>query len=156
MRGNRRKTQSGAALIEFALSFTLLAMLGIGALSFGLAVQTSEVLADAANAGALYGANSTYDSVSTTTGYTWPPFVGIQAVVLQSAAGVPGLAAPTVSYWCTCSYGGAIVACSSACGSDQPLSYITVKVSATFPSFFPYFGLPATFTINSISTMPVE
>ena len=155
MRRDRSKTQSGQALVEFALSFASLAILGIGALSFGLAVQTSEVLADAANAGALYGANSTYDSVSTTTGYTWPNFVGIQAVVLQSASGVRGLnTTPTVSYWCTCN--GAVVACSYNCSGDQPLAYVTVIVSASYPNFFHYGGLPATFTIQSSSTMPVE
>jgi Flp pilus assembly protein TadG len=146
MNRNRRRTQSGSALIEFSLSFSLIAMLGIAAVSFGMAVQASVVVADAANAGAAYGANSTYNSVSTTA---------IQQVALSSGTGVKNLTA-TAIIWCTCSPGGSVVSCSSACGTDQPLAYVQVTTSASFPNFFHYGGLPATFTITSICTMPVD
>jgi Flp pilus assembly protein TadG len=146
MRRNRSKTQSGQALIEFALSFASLAVLGIAAVSFGMAVQNSEVVADAAYAGAAYGANSTYNSVNTAT---------MQQVALNSAAGVRNLTA-TATYWCTCTAGGALVSCSSACGTDQPMYYVQVTVSATYPNFFHYGSLPATFTIQSSCIMPVD
>ncbi len=65
MMSARRKTQRGSALIEFALSASLIVMLAVGAISFGLAVQNSIVVADAANAGALYGANSLSNATNT-------------------------------------------------------------------------------------------
>jgi len=146
MTRRRSKTQSGSALIEFALAFTTVALLGIGAVTFGFAVRNSIVVADAAYAGASYGANSTYNSVNTAT---------MQQVALSSGAGVTNMTA-TATYWCTCSAGGSAVSCSSACGSDQPSYYVQVATSATYPNFFPYGGLPASFTIKSICVMPVD
>jgi Flp pilus assembly protein TadG len=146
MRQNRRKTQSGSALIEFSLSFSFIAMLGMAAVSYGMAVQTSVVVADAANAGAVYGANSTYNSVSTTA---------IQQVAVNSAPSVQNLTATAV-FWCTCSPGGSQVSCSSACGSDQPSYFVQVTVSTTYPNFFHYGSLPASFTIKSVCNMPVD
>jgi Flp pilus assembly protein TadG len=146
MRQNRRKTQSGSALIEFALYFSLMAMLGMAAVSFGMAVQNGVVVADAAYAGAAYGANSTYNASNTTA---------IQQVAVNAGPGVPNLTA-TATVWCTCSAGGSTVSCSSSCSGDQPLYYVQVKASATYPNFFHYGGLPATFTIQSTCTMPVD
>jgi Flp pilus assembly protein TadG len=146
MRTRRRKTQSGSALIEFSLSFSLLAMLGIAAVSFGMAVQTSVVVADAAYAGASYGANSTANSINTAT---------MQSVAVNSGSIVQNLTA-TATYWCTCSPGGSTVSCSSACGTDQPMYYVQVTASATYPNFFHYGGLPANFTVQSTCIMPVD
>jgi len=143
MRRNRSKTQSGSALIEFSLSFSVIAMLGMAAASFGMAIQASIVVADAANAGAVYGANSTYNSVSA---------AAVQQVALNAGAGVPNLTA-TVTFWCSCSLGGTTVSCSSACGTDQPMYFVQVKTSATYPNFFHYGTLPATFTLTSICNM---
>ena len=146
MRQKRRATESGSALIEFALSATGLLMLGLGAVSFGLAVRNSEVVADAACAGASYGANSTYNAANTAT---------IQQIAVNSDRTVPNLTA-TATYWCTCSAGGSVVSCSSACGNDQPMYYVQVIASAIYPNFFHYGGLPANFTLQSICTMPVN
>jgi Flp pilus assembly protein TadG len=146
MRRNRRKTQSGSVLIEFSLSFSMIAMLGMAAVSFGMAIQASLVVADAANAGAVYGANSTYNSVSA---------AAIQQVALNAGAGVPNLTA-TVSFWCTCSLGGTTVSCSSACSGDQPMYFVQVKTTGTFPNFFHYGSLPATFTMTSICNMMAD
>jgi Flp pilus assembly protein TadG len=146
MRQNRRKTQSGSALIEFALSFASLVMLGIGAVSFGLAVRNGVVVANAASAGAAYGANSTYNAVNTAT---------MQQVALNTDSTIQNLTA-TAIYWCTCSPGGSVVSCSSACGTDQPMYYVQVTASATYSNFFHYGGLPATLTIKSACIMPVD
>jgi len=146
VRLSRRKTQSGSALIEFALSFTLLVMLGVAAVSFGLAVQNSIIVADAANAGALYGANSTYGATDVT---------GMQQTAIAAGAGVKNLTA-TASYWCKCSAIGTAVGCSTNCGTDQPLYFVQVTASATYNNFFSFMGLPATFTLQSSSVMQAQ
>ena len=107
-------------------------MLGIGAVSFGLAVQNSIIVADAANAGGLFGANSTYDITYTS---------GMQQVATAAGAQVPNFTS-TATYFCACTAGGAAVSCTSACGSDQPLYYVEVVTGGSFANFFSY-GRPA-------------
>jgi Flp pilus assembly protein TadG len=146
MRQSKRQTQRGAALIEFALSATLLVMLAVGAVSFGLAIQSSIVVADAAYAGASYGANSVSNATNT---------AGMQQAALAAGAGVKNITA-TASYWCTCS-GGALVSCPTDCGSNADLKFfVQVTASATYNNFFKYAGMPATFTLQSTSVLPVE
>ena len=121
-------------------------MLGIGAVSFGLAIQNKIMIADAAYAGAMYGANSLKNAIDTT---------GMQQTALNAAAGVKNVAA-TASYWCTCS-GGALTSCATDCGSSADLKFfVQVTVSATYSNFFQFAGLPSTFTLQSTSVMPVE
>lgn len=142
----RRKNQTGSVLIEFALGFTSLVMLGVTALSFGLAVQRSIMVADAANAGALYGANTSYAATD---------IAGMAQVVMNAGAGVPNLTA-AASYWCKCTPTGSVVDCTSSCGTDQPLYYVQVTASATYANFFQYLGLPGTFTLKSVSIMQAQ
>jgi Flp pilus assembly protein TadG len=142
----RRKGQSGSALIEFAFAFTTMVMLGIGAVSFGMAVQNSIIVADAANAGALFGANDTFNSTYTS---------GMQNVAGFAGAQVPNFTA-VATYFCACTAGGSSVSCSSACGSDQPLYYVKVTTTGSFANFFNYAGLPSTFNLQSATIMPVQ
>ena len=142
----RKKTQSGSALVEFALSATLLVMLGVAAVSFGLAVQQSIVVADASNAGAQVGANGTF----------WIGYIGgMQDVATEAGKGVSNLSV-SASNFCECTAGGSVVSCSSACGTDQPLYYVKVTTKATVANFFSYLGLPSTFTLQSQTILPVQ
>jgi Flp pilus assembly protein TadG len=146
MRAARRRTQSGSALIEFALAFTVMTMLGVGAVSFGLAVQNGIIVADAANSGTLFGANSTLNSTNTTQ---------MQTVAGYAGAGAPSFTS-TATYFCACTAGGTGVSCTSACGSDQPLYYVKVATSASFANFFNFAGLPSTLTLKGATIMPVQ
>jgi Flp pilus assembly protein TadG len=146
MRAPRRRTQSGSALIEFALAFTIMTMLGVGAVSFGLAVQNGIIVADAANSGTLFGANSTFNGTDTTD---------MQTVAGYAGAGVPNFTS-TATYFCACTAGGTSVSCTSACGSDQPLYYVKVVTSGSFANFLNLAGLPSTFTLNGATIMPVQ
>jgi len=146
MKHGRKKSQAGSALVEFALASTLIIMLGLGAVSFGLAVQSSIMVADAANAGALYGANNTLNATNTTA---------MNSAAIMSGAGVKNLTS-TANYWCTCTASRASVACTSACGSDQPFYWVQVTTTATFNNFFNYMGLPSAFTLQSSSIMLVQ
>jgi len=142
----RRKTQSGSALIEFALAFTLMAMLALGAVSFGIAVQNSIIVVDTANEGALFGANNTYNATY---------ILGMQQIAGLGATGVQNFTATATSF-CECTAGGSVVSCSSACGTDQPLYYVQVNTSATTNNVFTYLGLPKTFSLNGAVVMPVQ
>ena len=142
----RKETQSGSALVEFALAATMLVMLAVGSISFGLAVQTGIIVADAANAGALAGANSTYWATDTNDVHTVTVEAGLNTQNFTS----------TVSYFCACTAGGAVVDCTSACGSDQPLYYVKVTASSTLNNFFHYAGLPSTFSLQGATIMPVQ
>ncbi len=142
----RKRTQAGSALIEFALSATLVVMLAVGSVSFGLAVQKGIIVADAASAGASFGANGTF----------WVTYTsGMQDVASAASTGVNNFTS-SASYFCECTAGGSVVSCTSSCSSDQPLYYAKVSTSATFNNFFSYFGLPSTFTLQSTSVMPVQ
>src|SRR5450432_1468371 len=94
----RRKSQRGSALIELGLLFSLLMLLLLGVIDFGLVIQQAMVVNEAAYAGAQYGAMS-----GNSTNYAT-----MQTIATNSAKGISGFTA-TATKWCACSAGGASV-----------------------------------------------
>jgi Flp pilus assembly protein TadG len=141
-----RKSQSGSALIEFALLFTIIMLLLLGVIDFALVIHQSMVVSEAAYAGAQYGA---YSGNATNTAM-------MQTVATNSATGIAGFAA-TATNWCACSAGGTSVSCSSTCPSyGTPVMYVKVVTSATASLLFQYAGIPLTVPLAATCVLRVQ
>ena len=100
----RFQSQTGASLVELAFVIPFLVLLALGAIDFGRAYYLSIEVANAARAGAQYGAaNGNLTNLS-----------GMQTAANQDAFDVPGGVAPVAVWGCECSDGSsAVELCSS-------------------------------------------
>ena len=64
--GQRRRRETGAALIELAIALPVLAVLLVGTIDFGRVFRLTMIVQNAARAGALYGAQSSANAANTT------------------------------------------------------------------------------------------
>jgi Flp pilus assembly protein TadG len=151
------KSQAGAALVEFAITIPLLLLLLVGLIEIGRLTYFAIEVANAARAGAQYGAlaypntnrskmevaaqndgRNSIANLETTAQYVcacWNPALGSMTP-----------AAPTVA------------ACSVACSTGGHIvSYAQVRVSGTMYSLFNYraLGLPDRWTVTRVATMRV-
>jgi len=136
--------QGGQSLVELALVLPLLLLLLVGVLEIGRFAYYDILVANAARAGAQYGAQS-LTAAADVDG-------------IQTAAQNDGLSTlkVTPSLLCGCS-AGALGTCPSSSVCANPLVYIQVKAEATdFKSLFSYPGLPAKMTLTSTVTMRVS
>src|SRR5579862_996314 len=103
----RRAGQGGNALIEFALCSVLLLLITVGVTDFSRLFAVADTTANAAAAGAQYGALSPSH---------WSDFTGIQTAALNDAGNGTGITA-TASNTCYCTVGGTPTTCPASCGS---------------------------------------
>jgi Flp pilus assembly protein TadG len=146
------QSSSGSSLIEFAFAAPVLAFLLIGMIEIGRYEYFSILAANAARAGAQYGAQNlltAYDNA------------GITNAAVQDGA--------SLSNWTTsggkiivnqlCATGGsAPTTCSTPWGSSPPqdtIYYVQVQVSGVFTSLLNYPGIPNQLPISGSSTMRV-
>ncbi len=121
-------------MLEFALLVPLTMVMFFGTMDFSRVFYAAIELANAAQAGALYGAQSvTY--VSDTA--------GIKQAAAFEAQDLSGMTAATSNY-CQCP-GGAIVGCTTGTctGYGVPQVYVSVTTSYTFQTLFGYAVLPS-------------
>jgi Flp pilus assembly protein TadG len=146
-RKSRRATQSGQALLEVALVTPLLLLLAVGIIEIGRYAHYCILVADAARAGAQYGAQNLATAADTT---------GIRAAAENDGQNLAALQV-TVQHECGCtgsSIGGACPA--TACASpNHPLVYVKVTVTGTFNSLFKYPGIPQSIDCDSTELMRV-
>jgi Flp pilus assembly protein TadG len=138
--------ESGQSLVELALILPVLLLLLVGVIEIGRFAFYSILVANAARAGAQYGAQSLITSAD---------FTGITA-----AAQNDGLASLNVTPQLSCGCNGtALNVCSTITPTcvlpDHPLVYIQVTASGTFQSLFHYAGLPGSITLTSTEKMRV-
>lgn len=135
-------------MIEFALVAPILSLLLMGTIEIGRFTYFSILAANAARAGAQYGAQNV-----TTAGDT----AGItNAATLdgQSLSNWSGGITPTV----LCSVSGAAPAACSSSGSGPPTNtiyYVRVQVTGTFNTLLHYPLLPAHLPVSGSATMRV-
>jgi Flp pilus assembly protein TadG len=153
---NRRVSHShltgdtGQGLIELALTLPLLMLILLGAAEFARFAWASIETANAARAGAQYGAQ---------TDITANDNAGMQTAALNDGVNLSGLTA-TPSHSCACSTApSTTLACLTALGAcTSPaivLEYVQVNTSSTIHPLFHWPGLPATFTANGSALMQV-
>jgi Flp pilus assembly protein TadG len=153
-RFNRRVSRSrltgdtGQGLIELALTLPLLILILLGGAEFARFAWASIETANAARAGAQYGAQ---------TNITANDDAGMQAAALNDGVNLSGLAA-TSGHSCACSTApSTTIACLNALPSCAAtvLETVQVNTSSTITPLYHWPGLPTTFTANGSAIMQV-
>jgi hypothetical protein len=142
-RGGSR--QAGQTVLEMALMLPLLLLLLVGVIEIGRYAYFDILIANAARAGAQYGAQSVIHAADLTG--------------IRNAAHDDGLAAMTITpaQQCSCSPTGTPVDCGGGgIGCAQPLVYVKVQATDTYNSLFSYPGIPRSMTLSSTVTMRVS
>jgi Flp pilus assembly protein TadG len=148
---HRRLTgDAGQGLIELALTLPLLILILLGGAEFARFAWASIETANAARAGAQYGAQ---------TDITASDDAGMQTAALNDGVNLTGLTA-TSSHSCACSTAPtASLVCTAALSSCASpaivLEYVQVNTSSTIRPLYHWPGLPATFTPNGSALMQV-
>jgi Flp pilus assembly protein TadG len=145
----RARKQRGQAMIELAIALPILLLLTIGVIEFGRVAYYSIEVSDAARAGAQYGSQSLADAANT---------ANITQAALNDA---PDIAAtltvnPPPGQSCVCPGSGSVAGACPAAGCPYPLVYLTVTTSYTLNTLFQYPGIPTSFNLTGVSTMPVQ
>ena len=145
-----RVRECGQSLVELAFVIPLLLLLLVGTIEIGRFAFYSIVVANAARAGAQYGAQSLATASDTT---------GISTAGTNDAPGITAPNSLTVSSTqrCGCSAGalgpcGALAICVKP---EHPLVYVQVTAVGSFSSLFNYPGIPGTFSVTSVQEMRV-
>jgi len=135
--------ESGQALIELALSLSLMLLLMLGAVEFGHVAYAAIEVSNAAAAGSAYGSQA--------SGYAGDT-QGI-ANAAQNDANFSGLTSFTATsfYTCSCSDGTASTCTIGDCPNSHIEVSVTVNTSASFKPLVHVPGLPSTITLRGQS-----
>ena len=142
------RSQSGQSLVELALLTPLLLLLLIGTVEMGRYAYIDILVANAARAGAAYGAESLPQSVDT---------AGIQAAANNDFQnnGITATLNVTSSVSCGCDSSGtftAAVSCTGVgagtCVTGHWVVVVSVTASGTFTSMFKFPGIPGSLTMS--------
>jgi Flp pilus assembly protein TadG len=138
------RSESGTALVEFALLVPVMAFLLVGVIDVGRYAYYAMVAANAARAGAQYGAENTQTVLDA---------AGMQTAALTDGQNLPNLTA-TGSHICL------LDTTQTACpttGTRQSnwVYYAVVDTSGQFHPLFSYPGIPNPLTISGRSIMRV-
>lgn len=134
-------------MLELCLVLPVLLMLTLGVIEFGRAACFDIEVADAARAGALYGAQSLADAIDQG---------GIRQAALNNEQDVDSANVTiTPSFSCACPGSGTSGGCPQT-GCSYPQVYVTVEVQYRLATLFQYPGIPDPIILTTISTMPVR
>jgi len=139
------RQSSGQALVEAALTLTVLCLLLLGAVEFGKVAYASIEVTRAAKAGVQYGDASTTTATDAT---------GIANAAAQEAADLPNLTT-TSSVSCVCANGAASTCSNTDCSGSAILEVLTVHTTATFDPGIHLPGLPSTYTLHGLAVQQV-
>ena len=137
------RSESGASLVEFALLLPVIVVLLIGLIEVGRYTYFAILAANAARAGAQYGAQNTQKALDTPG--------------MRSAAELDG---QSLSQWSVsanhlCSVnGGTLGGCSNPPATGT-IYYVSVQVNGTFPSLLHFAGIPNNVPVSGNSVMRV-
>ncbi len=140
------RSDSGTAMVEFAILAPVFVLLLIGLIEVGRFAYFGILAANAARAGVQYGAQST----STATQVN-----AIKAAALQDGQNLSNWnVTPTV----LCAVNGATPTAAACSGAGVPVNtiyYVQVQVSGQFSSLLNYPGIPHSPTISGSAIMRV-
>jgi Flp pilus assembly protein TadG len=143
----RRSTRGGAA-VELAIVLPILTLLVIGVADYGRVFFTSITVANAARAGAEYGAQSPAASVDT---------AGMRIVAQQDGNEIGAIDFSTTPPRTYCECAGASHGCTTLCtGGAAPDVFIEVTARKVVTMLFSYPGLPGSVTINRSATFRMQ
>ena len=155
--GNRRShSQSGQTLLEVALLLPLLLVLLLGVIDMGRYAYISILVANAARAGADYGAQNLAQSVDT---------AGIKTAAdndYQNNGEAVNTLTVNSSVSCGCDNAGTFTAAPSCtgtgagtCAAGHWVVIVSVTASGTFNTLFNYPGIPKTSAMSRTSKVRV-
>ena len=147
IRMSRVSRTRGQSVLEFALLLPVMLLLMVGIIEVGRFAYYSILVANAARAGAQYGAQGLATAADTP---------GIQAAAENDGQNLAQLTV-TASQQCGCNGASLSGTCpATGCSTpNHPLVYVQVQASGTFNSLFNYPGLPPSFTVSSTEKMRV-
>jgi Flp pilus assembly protein TadG len=146
-RPRHERRERGQSLVELALILPILLLLLVGIIEIGRFAYYSILVANAARAGAQYGAQTLITSADAN---------GIETAAANDGQNVPALNV-TTKQTCGCS-GTRLSGTCPATGCALPnhaLVYVEVTASGTFASLFNYPGLPNSINLSSTEKMRV-
>lgn len=175
---NSLDNDAGSAFVETALVLPLLLLIVMGAAELGRIAYAAVEVANAARAGAAYGAQSTLTASETGTIASGLNDQIAVAAVADAADFTAGTVQATASNSCVCqttnSITGAVtssapISCTSSTAAaanycqasattgvtNTIIQYVQVNTDATVKSMFKYPGLPTSYTLNGSATMRV-
>lgn len=141
-----RRSEVGTAAVEFAVALPVLVLLAIGATDYGRVYFAAIAVANAASAGAQYGAQKVITANDT-------------ASINQAARNDGADSAPitvTSRQFCRCD-AGEINCAVGDCGVYGPYKlYVEVTASKTVDLLFRYPGLPTAIALTRVATFRVQ
>ena len=138
--------EPGAAMAELAVAFPFLLLLAIGAIDYGRIHSTTIAVANAARAGAQYGAQSAGTS-------------GDNLGMISAAQNDAGDATLSVTpgRFCKCPDGSSPNCSTGSCGAfGAPEVYVTTAVTEVANLLIRYPGLASTVTITRTAILRVQ
>jgi len=141
------RADSGTSLLEMAVLTPFLLILLMGVIELGRFSYYSILVANAARAGAQYGAQNLGTAADTT---------GIKNAASQDGQSLSSLTI-TSAQQCGCTGSTLSSTCpaTSCTPPNHPLVYVQVTASATINSLFNYPGLPKSISLSSTNTTRV-
>lgn len=151
MRHKTALADRGQALVELALLVPFLVLLLIGALQAGIIAYAAIEVGNAAEAGALYGAQNRANASNTT---------GITQAAQNDASGLVTVGVtPSISCACQTASGTLTnITCSATTSCTSPsqvVEWVNVLTNSTINPTFHYPGLPTTYTVHGQATLRV-
>jgi Flp pilus assembly protein TadG len=141
------RADPGASLLELAILSPFLLSLLIGVMEFGRYSYYSILVANAARAGAQYGAQNLGTAADTT---------GIKNAASQDGQNLAALTITSAEQCgCTGSTLSTICPATSCTPPAHPLVYVQVTATASINSMFNYPGVPKSLGLSSTNTMRV-
>ena len=143
----RRRGRKGQAIVEFALLVFLLMIILMGLIDYARVFHAAVTVADAARAGAQYGARS-----NTFSG----DFAGMTTAAEEDAANlVDGIVVTPVRY-CKCQDGTDADCLTDTCPEGAPQIYVEVRAAYTFETLTQFPLLPKSVGMNYPNTIRVQ
>src|SRR5580704_18412541 len=142
-RRRTRSSRSGQTVVELAMLLPLLLVLCVGAIEIGRYAYFDILIANAARAGAQYGAQSLIQAADLN---------GIIAAAQNDGLTTMNI---TTSQECGC-VSTALAGCPSGAVCPLPLVYVQVTATETYSSLFKYPGIPKTMKLTSTVMMRVS
>ena len=142
-----RRSESGSSLVEFALLAPVMLFMLIGMIEIGRFAYFSILAANAARAGAQYGAQNL------TTARDNP---GIVNAVMKDGQNLSNWSSGITAQPLCSTSGGTLQACAQ--GSAPPpntVYYVKVQVTGTFSSLLHYPGIPSQLPVSGLAVMRV-
>lgn len=139
------RSTSGQALLEAALTLSVLCILLLGAAEFGRVAYAAIEVTRAAKAGVQYGDASTTTATDAT---------GIANAAANEAQDISGLTT-TSAVSCSCANGGTSTCLNTDCPGSTVIVTLTVRTTDAYNPGIHIPGLPATYTLHGLAVQQV-